>query len=258
MNLLALWLGTTIVSFCVEASLEMRIFKDVADTGYKINLKKLSEFQKNINPNGEKNVLLQLLIPLYNVMFVFHRTIQYNNAKPMILNQLHTMDVLEEMSKVEKLEYQTKPTGLNALLAPIKAEIRLSNATQFGDKSDNNSNIIYYEGEKPEEITILKATGEFSELTEEEQKKRITDTWKAAAENIKEKYGDLEAWKKDAKQSLKNNGKIEIDTCNNQPSQELNSIEEDELAQNLLNQLDESIDQLDQSHQKAKVYTKRK
>ena len=54
------------------------------------------------------------------------------------------------------------------------------------------------------------------------------------------------------------NGKIEIDTCNNQPTQELNNIEEDKLDQNLLNQLDQSIEQLEHSPQNAKVYTKRK
>lgn len=106
MELLVLWLGTSITSFCMEMANELRMFKDVADAGYKIDIRRLSDLSKQLNPNASKATLLSMLIPIFNIMQVFQRTVQYNNARPMILDQLNVMDALEEMSEIEKQEYQ--------------------------------------------------------------------------------------------------------------------------------------------------------
>lgn len=106
MELLVLWFGTSIASFCMEMANELRMFKDVADAGYKIDIRRLSDLSKQLNPNATKATLLSMLIPIFNIMQVFQRTVQYNNARPMILDQLNVMDALEEMSEIEKQEYQ--------------------------------------------------------------------------------------------------------------------------------------------------------
>ena len=59
-------------------------------------------------------------------MKVFQKIIEYNNIRPMILDQLNIIDVLEEMSETEKTEYLKNPTGLNAVLILLKSEERLS------------------------------------------------------------------------------------------------------------------------------------
>lgn len=43
MEFLALWLGTCVASFGMEITNELRMFKDAADAGYKIDVKRLSE-----------------------------------------------------------------------------------------------------------------------------------------------------------------------------------------------------------------------
>lgn len=106
MELLVLWVGTSITSFCMEMANELRMFKDVADVGYKIDIRRLSDLNKQLNPNASKTTLLSMLIPIFNIMQVFQRTVQYNNIRPMIFDQLNVMDVLEEMSEIEKQEYQ--------------------------------------------------------------------------------------------------------------------------------------------------------
>ena len=71
MELLVLWLGTSITSFCMEMANELRMFKDVADAGYKIDIRRLSDLSKQLNPNASKATLLSMLIPIFNIMQVF-------------------------------------------------------------------------------------------------------------------------------------------------------------------------------------------
>lgn len=78
MEFLVFWLGTSVASFCLELANEFRMFKDVADNGYKIDTKRLSELGEQLNQNGKKLHLLSMLIPIFNMMQVLQRAIQYN------------------------------------------------------------------------------------------------------------------------------------------------------------------------------------
>ena len=119
MGLMFFWILSIIASFIMEIIQEMRIFKDVADEGYKINLEKMSEWKKQFDPNSSKILYLSLLIPIYNFMVVFKRTIDYNNARSLIIDQLGVLGFLEKMSEREKKEYLKKPTALNAMIVTI-------------------------------------------------------------------------------------------------------------------------------------------
>lgn len=177
MEFLVLWLGTTAASFAMELANEFKIFKDAADAGYKINMKRLSEFQKQLSPDATKITFLSMLIPLYNVMSVFQRVIQYENARPMILDQLSVTGVLEEMSDYEKKEYSKRPTGLNAIIVPLKAESKLSKATKVTINGVFGESIVYCEIDKTShDINILSVSGPVSRLTVEEQKEKVIET----------------------------------------------------------------------------------
>jgi len=195
MELLVLWLGTSITSFFMEMANELRMFKDAADAGYKIDIRRLSDLSKQLNPNASKATLLSILIPIFNIMQVFQRTVQYNNVRPMILDQLNVMDALKEMSEMEKQEYQKKPTGLNALLIQLRAEIRISRAASIKIETDTEKSEIFYEmDDSLENITILKVNGDASRLTVDEQKKKVIETWKNIVSAGMEKYGDKESF----------------------------------------------------------------
>lgn len=195
MEFLALWLGTSIASFGMEIANELRMFKDVADAGYKIDVKKLSELGKQLNPNATKTTLLSMLIPILNITQVFQRILQYNNARPTILDQLSVIDALEEMSEIEKTEYLKNPTGLNALIVPLKTEIRLLKASSIKIDDGNDHSEIYYEmGESLDDITILKVSGSASRLTVEEQKKKVVEALKTFVQAGMEKYGNAETF----------------------------------------------------------------
>ena len=179
MELLALWLASCIASFGMEISNGLKLFKDVADAGYKIDINRFSEVQKQLSPNASKNSLITLMIPVYNLLKAFETRIKYNNVRPMVLDSLHVIDALEEMTEQEKEEYKKHPTGLNALIVPIKTEIRLSKAAKIKvddgeifyefnlDKNNKSDNLSDY-------ITIVKATGNFKDrLIENLNKKSL-------------------------------------------------------------------------------------
>ncbi len=207
MEFLVLWLGTSIASFGMKIANELRMFKDAADAGYKVDVERLSKLGKQLNPNATKATLLSMLIPVFNVMQVFQRTIQYNNVRPMILDQLSAIDDLEEMSDIEKTEYLKNPTGLNALIVPLKLEIRLSKATSIKINDGNEHSEIFYEmGDSFDDITILKVSGSASRLTVEEQKKKVVEAWKTVVQSGMKKYGDAEKFI----DTLKSNTNIDL------------------------------------------------
>ncbi len=203
MNYLVLWIGTIIGSFGAELVNELRMFKDIADAGYKVDLQKMADFQKKLMPDANKVNLLSMLIPVYNIMNVCKNIINYNNVRPMLLDQLNVMGVLEEMSSYEKEEYSKKPTALNAFIIPLKTEIKLANALKLTTTDDNGTNIYYIDYNKKKGFTLLKVDGPDSMLPFEEQEKRAKEKMYNLGKHVRDNYGTAENYLK----SLDNNSK---------------------------------------------------
>ena len=228
MNFLVLWLGTSIAIFIMEIANELRMFKDVADFGYKIDVNRLSELGKQLNPNANKITLLSMLIPVLNVMQVFQRTIQYNNIRTMILDQLRVIDALEEMSEMEKSEYLKNPTRLNAFIVPLKSEIRLATASSI---KIENSEIYFKMGKSFEDITILKVIGSANRLSIEEQKKKVTETLYKASNELQSDDEEI------LNEKLNNISKDLSDSEEKNTQQEFIPINQKQALKNLKNQL---------------------
>lgn len=190
MELLIMWIGTVLASFGMELVNEMRMFKDAADNGYKIDIKKLAEFGEQMNPNGKKFSYIQFLIPILNFAGVIQRTMQYNNVRPMILTQLDIMDSLIEMTKDEVAQYQANPTGLNALILTVKAGIQDGKTISFNDGNGKSS--ITYKIDGNGVITIVKAEGPVARLSVMEQKVKIDEIMYNMAKSIRERYTEEE------------------------------------------------------------------
>ena len=261
MNLLVFWLGTSISSFCVEMSNELRMFKDVADAGYKIDVKKMSELNKQINPDGLKVSLLTMLIPIYNIIHVFKKVMKYNNIRPVLLDQLRVINALEEMTEIEKEEYLKKPTGLNAVIIPFKTEIRLSKAASIKINDETGKSEIFFEsGESLEDITILKVDGPASRLTVDEQKKKVIDALNKLYSALTEKYPSPES----LIDALTDNTKLDLsqssedkkdETC---IKQESNISEKKQVLENFKNELLKKQQMMQKStDKKGQILTKK-
>ena len=197
MNFYVWWIASVVASFAMELQNELRLFKDVADEGYKVDNKKLSELQKQINPDATKISLLQLLIPGFNIFTVFKRAFQYNQIRPILLDQLSVMGVLETMSEEEKKEYQKKPTGLNALIIPLKHEIiskQIDKSITFFYEDKENKVEFKYEND---DITIIEISGPMSNLSETIQKEIIKERLRVLLVKGINKYGDINSLTKE-------------------------------------------------------------
>lgn len=173
MEFLGIWLGSCITSFGIEIATSFRMFKDVADAGYKIDIERMDKITKILDPDSSKREFLTMLLPVFNIMHSSFKAIGYNNAKSILLDQLEVLDVLEEMSEIEKQEYQKRPTGLNAILVPLKSELRIAKSQLLIIIRPNFKSKIFYEIGENNDITILKVEGDALYFSLEDQKEIV-------------------------------------------------------------------------------------
>lgn len=257
MKIVVLWISTVAASFCIELTNELRMFKDVADAGYKINIDRLSDLSKKLNPDASKITLLSMLIPIFNIIQVFERITKYNNIRPMLLDQLSIIDALEEMSEIEKQEYQKRPTGLNAILVPFKLEVRIAKADSVKIENDNEKSEIFYEiGDSLDDITILKVAGDAYRLTEAEQKKKVIEAIKSSLLAETEEYDDVE----NATNTIKDNDDLELKDIDNKEEQKVTPKQESSLSRQkqALEDLKNKLIEKQQAAQKSPAKTKKR
>lgn len=257
MKIVVLWISTVAASFCIELTNELRMFKDVADAGYKINIDRLSDLSKKLNPDASKITLLSMLIPIFNIIQVFERITKYNNIRPMLLDQLSIIDALEEMSEIEKQEYLKKPTGLNAILVPFKLEVRIAKADSVKIENDNEKSEIFYEiGDSLDDITILKVAGDAYRLTEAEQKKKVIEAIKSSLSEETEEYDDVE----NATNTIKDNDDLELKDTDNKEEQNVTPKQESSLSRQkqALEDLKNKLIEKQQAAQKSPAKTKKR
>lgn len=258
MKIVVLWISTVAASFCIELTNELRMFKDVADAGYKINIDRLSDLSKKLNPDASKITLLSMLIPIFNIIQVFDRMVKYNNIRPMLLDQLSIIDALEEMSEIEKQEYQKKPTGLNAILVPFKLEARIAKADSVKIENDNEKSEIFYEiGDSLDDITILKVAGDASRLTEDEQKKKVIEVIKSSLSEEMEEYDDVE----NSTNTIKYSDDLDLkDNSDNKEEKNVTSKRESSLSRQkqALEDLKNKLIEKQQAAQKSPAKTKKR
>lgn len=230
MEILVIWLGTVIASFGMEISHELRVFKDIANAGYKYNLKRVNELSEYFNSDTLKKTLISLLVIGYNIFYVFDKTNKYNNARPMLLSQLDVAGVLEEMTDEEKKEYLKEPTGLNAIKIQIKSERKLKGVQTLEiEKKNEKGKIIYKFNDTYDDVTVLKATGTLSRLTLEEQKKRVMDSWREFVNSGVEQYGGKEEFI----EALHNNSSLHIEKKEEKKCSSLTELDISEQKQGL-------------------------
>lgn len=75
-TILTVWITTIIGSFGIEILNDLRMFKDVADAGYKINLRRILKLREQINPNVKNITFLSTLTPIVNITKGLYDTIQ--------------------------------------------------------------------------------------------------------------------------------------------------------------------------------------
>ncbi len=191
MGLLLIYIGTVIGSVVIKAKNILDIFKDIADEGYKPNF-------ENINKNRPSEEFIQRrnisnLIPIYNIFKALNERLAYKFTRESFLENLKYDKTFEPLEHLEVLEYLNNPTGLNAILVPIRFKNRLEKADLLEIKSGPVTGNVYYEmPDDVDEIIILKATGEIANLSKEEQENIVLSYWEDSFGELVNKFGSLD------------------------------------------------------------------
>lgn len=182
-QILIAWGLTISISFAIEFVQESKIFKYLADQGYKLNFDLFSEFQQDIGQ--KKSMMPWILIPFYNIFKVLENTINCSIARGMILEPLSSLNIIEKLSEWEIKEYEKNPTVLNATILPIKYQRKLNESIKV--KFDDGSKIYYVRQNNnisAENISILKVEGPAIELNIAEQKDLIVKYYSKEKQSI--------------------------------------------------------------------------
>ena len=109
MLILGAYVVTSIASIMIVKYNYFRMYKDVSDKGYKINIKIITN---EIKPNKKKTNYkkLLLLLPVINIFVAANKVIKYNKVKPYLVDSLKSTSFIEKMNDEEKEYYKSNPT----------------------------------------------------------------------------------------------------------------------------------------------------
>lgn len=109
MLILGAYVVTSIASIMIVKYNYFRMYKDVSDKGYKINIKNITD---EIKPNKKKTNYkkLLLLLPVINIFVAANKVIKYNKVKPYLVDSLKSTSFIEKMNDEEKEYYKSNPT----------------------------------------------------------------------------------------------------------------------------------------------------
>ena len=176
MNILLAWLITSAEFLLIDTASILRLFKDLADQGFKINYEKFNEFYEYLKDENSKDYFIKMFVPFYNFYRTYIDIKDYNNLHPYLIKEMYTLGLLANMSDFEFQEYQKNPSVINAIIVPPLCAKRLENAFVWELKDSEYPSTIWFElGKKKnlEAIEILQVTGPLANLKPEEQKKAI-------------------------------------------------------------------------------------
>ncbi len=173
MEILLIWGSTIIASIGMQTIYELKLFKDVADSGYKIDIEKLSNNKANSDSNTKfKIATLSNLIPIYNIMLVLFKVATYN--KEYIFRSLDSSNAIIPLTDEEYNEYNQKPTGLRALKLSLKTEEDYNLAFKLTTYEGDNMGDIYFKLDNEKiEINVVKLTGIAKTFTPERQNAEV-------------------------------------------------------------------------------------
>ena len=113
-----------------------RMYKDVSDKGYKINIKNITN---EIKPNKKKTNYkkLLLLLPVINIFVAANKVIKYNKVKPYLVDSLKSTSFIEKMNDEEKEYYKSNPsinTAVNVVVYSRYKEEKMKHQDNSDEK----------------------------------------------------------------------------------------------------------------------------
>lgn len=180
MEFLITYIITIITTYIIDMKRTNKMFKDIADNGYKIDIEKYSECNNSDDSKSLRNLIF--LFPFLNICFSVYVYLDYINNREENFNMLRVTGAIKEMDKKESYIYDTNPKGNTAITISV------------GSKEEINS--LYKDAlalEEAKQIRIFTKKIKRKEISQEELIINIMDYYQ-------KKYPDV----KDASEHIKN------------------------------------------------------
>nr|MDE6142343.1 hypothetical protein [Bacilli bacterium] len=182
----------TLASAGITLYKELLMFKDVADSGYLIDMKKMKDLDDKIKDETKSSTLSWIFFPFLGILFSLANLTKYYQFRNQLLNQLNFFDMLRRMPNELYQEYAKKPTLLNALLTALKAESEIQYIS-IPDKTTGSSSKIRYQFSGDfSDIEIIEIEGPAANLTYREQQELIKNAWIEIGKEVSYEYGTLD------------------------------------------------------------------
>ena len=166
MNILNIWLATFATSLGISTINELRIYKNAADKGYRLNSEAMNKTRLRMRQGIPQNISFLLLIPGLNILNTIKNVLVYEINSEKIFKRLDRLGITEEMTEEEQKIYKEFPIGLTSGLLNVREKGELADCTSV--KIDNK-NKIYYDLDDEGQFEIYKVTGPLSKKTPNEQ-----------------------------------------------------------------------------------------
>lgn len=201
MGFLIFWVGSIVVSFFVEMTVVMKVFKTVCEEGYKVDINNSKKAFDSIVPeDNNKHQKMILLTPGINLIHSFNFSITCMQSLDQLIDQFDAVDSLVRMTSAEQQKFEARPTLMTALLItceyaysqleeeslkqdyeytqkkleedPLKQEFEYDYYISI-DTNEEKSEYYYKYTEDGEDIIVVKAVGDAEKLSLEEQNNNI-------------------------------------------------------------------------------------
>lgn len=228
-HIIAIYITSVVTSLILRTALNLKIIKDGANRGLKINFNKQMDEKEELEEDLTKGntVLIKLdnkvdyIFPI-NLISVFVDTYDYTQNKEEILYDFLRDGTASKMNYLEQSIYEEKPSLVNALIIEDKVKDILDECIEVDFKTRYGTSKAFYQYTEDEKIEIVYSEGQFSRLSKDEQMRLLEEVINYSFLNAGiKKYKSLEEFSDKIKENPLKTVESIIVECNSEKELEL-------------------------------------
>lgn len=176
------WIISIIISVVSDKLFAFEAYKIVANYGYKNKSNNLYDLPKEMIPVSDEATLM----PIFNILVRMYGYAYLKRNTSTIINELISLDIIEEMNEQEKERFKECPIGIRAIniyLDSMEEKDKIQSIEMVIDGQFNK--ITYKVSDDSKNLEILEVTGPLKHkgLSKKEIEKIILDRWMELLKN---------------------------------------------------------------------------
>lgn len=186
MGPMVFWIGSILESFIFTRLNSRRLYKDLADRGYKLKYMDDQEIKLEESP------LYMHFIPFLNLLETAGSILEYNYLLDNTIEYFKNENMVSPMNQKEREYYRENPTVKTALMIAESDYQRRKFGNKIILKGDSSESIItYYYDFTDNSIGVYSVTGELSKLDDDDIMEITVTLLENSLYEYYEKYGGV-------------------------------------------------------------------